>query len=58
MAFQVTSKKSGKTYFLHSRNQTLKGGHQVIELGIKAVGIYVTWLEFRPWMAELEKFLK
>ena len=30
MSFSVVSKKSGKTYFLHSRNQTLKGGHQVM----------------------------
>jgi hypothetical protein len=30
MSFSVISKKSGKTYFLHSRNQTLKGGHQVM----------------------------
>jgi len=30
MSFIVVSKKSGKTYFLHSRNQTLKGGHQVM----------------------------
>jgi hypothetical protein len=29
MAFSVKSKKSGKTYFLHSRLQTLKGGQQV-----------------------------
>lgn len=29
MAFSVKSKKSGKTYFLHERNQTLRGGHQV-----------------------------
>ena len=29
MAFQVTSKKSGKNYFLHSRKQELKGGQQV-----------------------------
>lgn len=27
MAFSVKSKKSGKTYFLHSRDQELKGGH-------------------------------
>lgn len=27
MAFSVKSKKSGKTYFLHSRRQELKGGH-------------------------------
>jgi hypothetical protein len=30
MAFQVTSKKSGKIYFLHSRKQELKGGQQVM----------------------------
>ena len=29
MAFSVISKKSGKTYFLHQRNQVLKGGQQV-----------------------------
>ena len=29
MAFSVVSKKSGKTYFLHQRNQVLKGGQQV-----------------------------
>ena len=29
MAFTVTSKKSGKTYFLHQRRQELKGGQQV-----------------------------
>lgn len=29
MAFSVVSKKSGKTYFLHSRLQTLRGGQQV-----------------------------
>jgi len=29
MAFSVISKKSGKTYFLHSRNQELKGGRTV-----------------------------
>jgi hypothetical protein len=29
MAFSVTSKKSGKTYFLHSRVQPLKGGKTV-----------------------------
>lgn len=27
MALSVKSKKSGKTYFLHSRQQELKGGH-------------------------------
>ncbi len=29
MAFSVQSKKSGKTYFLHERDQMLKGGHMV-----------------------------
>jgi hypothetical protein len=29
MAFSVVSKKSNKTYHLHSRLQTLKGGQQV-----------------------------
>jgi hypothetical protein len=29
MAFSVQSKKSGKTYFLHSRLQELKGGREV-----------------------------
>ncbi len=29
MAYSVKSKKSGKTYFLHSRNQVLKGGQTV-----------------------------
>ena len=29
MAFSVVSKKSGKTYFLHQRNQELKGGQKV-----------------------------
>jgi hypothetical protein len=29
MAYSVTSKKSGKTYFLHERKQELKGGQQV-----------------------------
>jgi hypothetical protein len=29
MAFSVVSKKSGKTYFLHSRQQKLKGGQEV-----------------------------
>lgn len=29
MAYSVQSKKSGKTYFLHSRNQVLKGGQTV-----------------------------
>lgn len=27
MPYSVQSKKSGKTYFLHSRRQPLKGGH-------------------------------
>ena len=27
MAYSVQSKKSGKTYYLHSRNQSLRGGH-------------------------------
>jgi hypothetical protein len=30
MPFSVVSNKSGKTYFLHSRNQQLKGGQQVM----------------------------
>ncbi len=30
MAFSVVSQKSGKTYFLHSRNQELKGGQRVM----------------------------
>ena len=29
MAYSVVSKKSGKTYFLHQRNQELKGGRTV-----------------------------
>lgn len=29
MPYSVTSKKSGKTYFLHERKQELKGGQQV-----------------------------
>jgi len=29
MAFSVISKKSGKTYFLHQREQELKGGRKV-----------------------------
>lgn len=29
MPFTVVSKKSGKTYILHSRNQKLKGGQEV-----------------------------
>ena len=28
MSYSVTSKKSGKTYFLHERRQELKGGQQ------------------------------
>jgi len=28
MAFSTVSKKSGKTYYLHSRNVTLRGGRQ------------------------------
>lgn len=28
MAFSVVSKKSGKTYFLHSKDVTLKGGRK------------------------------
>ncbi len=28
MAYSVVSKKSGKTYYLHSKNVTLKGGRQ------------------------------
>lgn len=27
MPYSVLSKKSGKTYYLHSRRQELKGGH-------------------------------
>ena len=27
MPFSVKSKKSGKTYYLHSRRQELRGGH-------------------------------
>lgn len=30
MPYSVVSKKSGKTYILHSRNQQLKGGQQVV----------------------------
>lgn len=30
MAFEVTSKKSGKTYHLHARKQELKGGQKVM----------------------------
>lgn len=30
MPFSVVSKKSGKTYFLHARNQELKGGQKVM----------------------------
>ena len=29
MAYSVQSKKSGKTYFLHSRLQKLRGGQEV-----------------------------
>jgi hypothetical protein len=29
MAFSVVSKKSGKTYYLHARQQVLKGGREV-----------------------------
>ena len=29
MAFSVVSKKSGKTYYLHQREQELKGGRMV-----------------------------
>ncbi len=29
MAFSVISKKSGKTYYLHQREQELKGGRKV-----------------------------
>lgn len=28
MAFSTVSKKSGKTYYLHNRNVTLRGGRQ------------------------------
>lgn len=28
MAFSVVSKKSGKTYYLHSKDVTLRGGRQ------------------------------
>ena len=27
MAYSVQSKKSGRTYYLHSRDQSLRGGH-------------------------------
>jgi len=30
MAFSVVSKKSGKTYFLHAREQSLRGGNKVM----------------------------
>ena len=30
MPYSVTSKKSGKQYFLHQRKQQLKGGQEVI----------------------------
>ncbi len=29
MAYSVSSKKSGKTYFLHARQQKLRGGQEV-----------------------------
>ncbi len=29
MAYSVVSKKSGKTYYLHSREQELRGGRKV-----------------------------
>ncbi|MBW6414332.1 hypothetical protein KZZ20_02165 [Methylacidiphilum fumariolicum] len=29
MAYQVVSKKSDKTYYLHSREQVLRNGHKV-----------------------------
>ncbi|MGD9897319.1 MAG: hypothetical protein AB7T14_09640 [Candidatus Methylacidiphilaceae bacterium] len=29
MPFHVVSKKSGKTYYLHAREQTLRNGHKV-----------------------------
>ena len=29
MSYSVKSKKSGKTYYLHSRRQKLKGGQEV-----------------------------
>jgi len=29
MAYTVSSKKSGKTYFLHGRRQKLRGGQEV-----------------------------
>ena len=29
MSFSAVSKKSGKTYFLHSRRQKLRGGQEV-----------------------------
>jgi hypothetical protein len=29
MAFSVVSKKNGKTFYLHGREQTLKGGQKV-----------------------------
>lgn len=29
MAYSVVSKKSGKTYYLHSRLQKLKGGQEI-----------------------------
>lgn len=30
MAFSVVSKKNGKTFYLHGREQTLKGGQKVM----------------------------
>ena len=30
MAYSTVSKKSGKTYYLHSRQVTLRGGHKQI----------------------------
>jgi len=30
MPFSVVSKKSGKTYFLHGREQSLRGGNKVM----------------------------
>jgi YHS domain-containing protein len=30
MAYSVVSKKSGKTYFLHSKEVTLRGGRQQV----------------------------
>ena len=39
MSFSSASKKNGKTYYLHSRQQTLRGGATVTLL----------LLRFRPW---------